>query len=94
MKIPYFYLKAGSVEIFQPCNVAKNSSALCIIHSVNNEGDQIEIIESSHPEIRKDKLFLNGTDKHMSFKILKINYPTHFQELLNLLRKHNGESNV
>lgn len=56
MKIPYFYLEAGDLRIFQPGNKYNKKEDIIL-----NSSPRLEILVRGTPEIRGNTLYMNGS---------------------------------
>lgn len=66
MKIPFFYLDVGKIQVFQPQN--KHPDPLIPYNrNLSGRGD-LKIMSCSMPEIVYDTLFLNGDTREESYR--------------------------
>lgn len=67
--IPYFYLKVGDIEVFQPQN--KGSRQISSGH----------VYSRSHPDISDRELYLNGDNKSLQYRIC-VNIRNRYSDIL------------
>jgi hypothetical protein len=86
MKLPFFSLQAGSINIVQPCNNphTPHEGRLMYRHGY-------ELYSNQYPEYSNCQLFLNGSHAHKSYNIIKI--PANKIERIVDLLKHYNEVN-
>jgi hypothetical protein len=91
MKIPYFYLEAGGIEIFQPQNKTKKSTGSSS-QIDRHDGNGYQVLNAGYPDCTSRTLFVNGSDTAEGYKFLKPRGVTKLAPFLKLLRQHNEEN--
>jgi hypothetical protein len=67
MFIPYFYFKAGDIQILQPQNNKTNFE-----YEIEVDNDYVYIKSINRPESRTETLYLNGDHVQTKYNMLKL----------------------
>ena len=85
MLIPYFYLEAGDIKIFQPQNVKK-----AFEHNFRIDGVAIRIVSMHRPESERVSLYLNGAYNEYDYAMIRLN--THSDRFITAIKLINKGS--